>query len=180
MLPLRVWLKAWTPPSPTPSQSLILRCVKNYKLQSPNGLSGTPSTEWSCPLWSLRNTNTTMGDKLEFKVTGLCLEQRPAWTESWGHRAQRQVAGGARRSVSLRPDCNVGRWCRIPFCHWQILRNGGSHKAEHLYLKWNPFHCLVFYSFFFLASLEQLIFLPKIKKKKKKGLFGFPFTASAN
>lgn len=113
--------EAWTPPSPTPSRSLIPRCVKNYKLQRPNGLSGTPSTEWSCPLWSLRNTNTATGDKLEFKVTGLCLEQRPAWTESWGHRAQRQAAGGARRSVSLRPDCIVGRWCRIPFCHWQIL-----------------------------------------------------------
>lgn len=121
MLPLRGWPRPGPPPSPTPSQSLIPRCVKNYKLQSPNGLSSTPSTEWSCPLWSLRSTNTTTGDKLEFKVTGLCSERRTAWTESWGYQAQRQVARGARRSISLRPDSSVGRRCRISFCHWQIL-----------------------------------------------------------
>lgn len=46
--------------------------------------------------------------------------------------------------------------------YWR-LRIGGSHKAEHLYLKLNRFHCVLLF-FLLLASREQLIILPKKMK----------------
>lgn len=97
----------------------------------------------------------------DFVQRGEQLELNHEVTELKGKRPEEQ--GGPSHYVQTVTSAG-GVGSRFAIDKYWRLRIGGSHKAEHLYLKLNRFHCVLLFFFFFLASREQLIILPKKMK----------------